>query len=158
MRFSRRERFLSRFHEPPEFREEGGRLVVGNAVPVVPDANGLQQPRGIAVEFDADVLRVGVEGVPGQFGEGLDGTRCREPFEEIRLHLDVKGVLHVVVGLRWRTTVQQVIPMGICTRDESIGVEWRVVSHIVARVYLSAFLGLSRRSSAALFAARRMCE
>ena len=39
---------------------------------------------------------------------------------------------------------------------ESTGLGWRVVTHIAARVYLSAFLGLSRRSSAALFAARRV--
>ena len=75
-----------------------------------------------------------LEGVPGQFGEGLDGTRCREPFEEIGLHLDVKGVLHVVVGLRWRTSVQQVVPLGICTRDESIGLEreWPLTSSLAS--------------------------
>src|SRR5215208_4410827 len=56
------------------------RRVLGHAVTVVDDANGLYTAERVAVEDDVDLVRVSVERVPDQLGERTCGI-SGEPFE-----------------------------------------------------------------------------
>src|SRR4051794_20978247 len=72
--------------------EELLHLRAGNAVAVVLNDNRRKRVEVVALAKDADLVRVGVEGVPNELGESLQRLGARDLLNEVRLDLDLELV------------------------------------------------------------------